>query len=87
MADLAGDLNRLDPVDGHRQAAWPATGPIEASPLEAEGRVYWVDSKGLVQALDLASGEIAWSRELGVKVEAAPAYQQGVSMSWAARGG
>ena len=77
IADLEGGLNRLDPVDGHIQTVWPGPEPIEASLLEADGRIIWINRNGLVRVLDAGLGEITWSLDLEMTVEAPPACQQG----------
>jgi outer membrane protein assembly factor BamB len=58
-------LYALDAATGKVRWAFPAAGPISASPVVAGGRVYVGDGAGLLYALDARTGRLVDSLDLG----------------------
>lgn len=79
-AGLDGTVRGVDPAQGVvRWTATPdsAAGFFAAPVALPEGRVAVADDRGRVTALDLATGQTAWTRDLGVPVYETPAARGG----------
>lgn len=65
--------------------AWTAQldGPIVASPLSLDGRVYVATEAGSVYALNAVTGEVEWKRELGTQDTAGDCGTWGISSTGA----
>ncbi len=46
--------------------------------LAADGRVVWSDSSGQITAVNAATGEVAWRRQLGMAILGSPILQDGM---------
>ncbi len=75
-AGLDGIVRGIEPGSG--EVRWTATpdsaaGFFAAPVTMAPGRIAVADDRGRVTALDLATGAVAWTRDLGLPVYASPA--------------
>lgn len=80
-AGLDGTVRGIEPAQGTvRWTATPdsAAGFFAAPVALPDGRVGVADDRGRVSALDLATGQAAWTRELDLPVYEAPAARDGL---------
>lgn len=73
----SGILYALDP---HGRFLWKfeSNGPIASQPTVDGERVYFGNNKGMVYALNLASGKEIWNRYLGSEILAGPTLSGGI---------
>ncbi|MEP0545837.1 MAG: PQQ-binding-like beta-propeller repeat protein [Rhodothermales bacterium] len=74
-----GTVRGIDPADG--TARWQTTpdslASFFATPVALHDAVIVADDRGRVTTLDLATGAVRWTRELGIPVYASPAVHGG----------
>ena len=78
LPERSGDLHAFD-VNTH-EVLWTydMEGPLWASPLAWEGRVFAVSWAGVVRCLDLKTGDDLWATEVEDRVTASPLVASGV---------
>ncbi|HLG42392.1 MAG TPA: PQQ-binding-like beta-propeller repeat protein [Planctomycetota bacterium] len=83
---LDGRAEAAPPDEPVRRWRFKAEGPIEATPVSGERRIYFVTTKGVVTALDL-SGRQVWKAQIANDTVSAPLIFAGSSVVAATDGG
>lgn len=68
----AGALIVVDSHTGKLLHQIALTGPPDSAPAFAKGRIFVHDDRGILTAIDLASGEVRWTAHCGAGFDAAP---------------